>query len=263
VTESEVLLANREGHVLTLTINRPDKLNSLSPEVMVRLGDTLSELAGSDDVRCVVVRGAGERAFSAGYDIGRIPDEAAGRGGGQGNPLEYGLQAVMSFPYPVVAMIRGFAMGAGLHLAAACDLRVVAADAVLSMPPVKLGVVYPVEGYRLFARLLGLATAKALFLTGRRFSAADALRMGLVHEVQPADVLEQYVGNLATEIAEENAPLAVKGAKLILNRLLAGDLSEDDTAHSRRLMAQAFASADAREARAAFAEKRRPQFTGN
>ena len=153
-------------------------------------------------------------------------------------------------------------MGAGLHLAAVCDLRIAAADAVFSMPPVKLGLVYPVEGYRLFASLVGAAAARAIFLTGRRFTSDEALRMGLVHHVEPAGALEQYVGRLAREMAEENAPLAVKGAKFILNRLQAGELSAEDVTRSRQLMAQAFASADAKEARTAFAEKRRPQFTG-
>ncbi|HEU4760342.1 MAG TPA: enoyl-CoA hydratase-related protein [Dehalococcoidia bacterium] len=259
---SEVLLAEREGRVLTLTINRPDKLNSLSPEVLLRLGDTLGELAGSDDVRCVVIQGAGEKAFSSGYDIGRIPEEAARTQGTQANPLQYGLDAVAGFAYPVIAMIRGFAMGAGLHLAAVCDLRIAAADAVFSMPPAKLGLVYPVEGYRLFASLVGPAAARAIFLTGRRFTSDEALRMGLVHHVEPSETLEQYARRLATEMAEENAPLAVKGAKFILNRLQAGELSAEDVTRSRRLMAQAFASADAKEARAAFAEKRRPEFTG-
>ncbi len=257
------LLLDRSGHVLSLTINRPDKLNSLSPEIMLRLGDTLTELAASDDVRCVVIRGAGDRAFSSGYDIGRIAASAAQAAEGlRRNPLQYGLDAVTGFPYPVIAMVRGYAMGAGLHLAAACDLRIASPDALFAMPPVKLGIVYPVEGYQLFVRLLGPAPARALFLTGRRFSAEDALRMGLLHRVEPAETLESYALDLAREMAEENAPLAVKGAKLILNRLQAGDLSDEDLSESRRLMARAFQSADAREARAAFAEKRKPQFSG-
>ncbi|KKL44501.1 hypothetical protein LCGC14_2365070, partial [marine sediment metagenome] len=121
---SEELLEERSGRVLTLTINRPEKLNSLSPEVLLRLGDILGDLATSDEVRCVVIRGAGEKAFSSGYDIGRIPEGAADTEGPRRNPLQYGLDAVMSFPYPVIAAVRGFALGAGLHLALACDLRI-------------------------------------------------------------------------------------------------------------------------------------------
>jgi len=259
---TDQLLLDRSGHVLTCTINRPDKLNSLSPEIVLALGDTLNELAASDDVRCVVIRGAGDRAFSSGYDIGRIAESAAEAEGPRRNPLQYGLDAVTNYPYPVIAMVRGYAMGAGLHLALACDLRFASPDALFSMPPVKLGIVYPVEGYQLFARLLGPAQARALFLTGRRFTAEEALHMGLIYRIEPAEALEPYVLELAREIAEEDAPLAVKGAKFILNRLQAGDLSDEDVSESRRLMARAFQSADAREARAAFAEKRRPQFSG-
>jgi enoyl-CoA hydratase/carnithine racemase len=256
------LLEERSGRVLTLTINRPEKLNSLSPEVLLRLGDILGDLATSDEVRCVVIQGAGEKAFSSGYDIGRIPEGAADTEGPRRNPLRYGLDAVMSFPYPVIAAVRGFALGAGLHLALACDLRIASPKARFGMPPVKLGVVYPVEGYELFVRVLGLATAKALFLTGRRFSAQEALRMGILTHLEPPESLESYVEELAGEIAEENAPLAVKGEKSILNRLAAGPPSPEDLAEARRRMAQAFQSEDAREARAAFAAKRKPQFSG-
>jgi enoyl-CoA hydratase/carnithine racemase len=259
---SEELLEERSGRVLTLTINRPEKLNSLSPELMLRLGDRLNELAGSDEVRAVVIRGAGSKAFSSGYDIGRIPEGAARAEGPRRNPLQYGLDAVMAFPYPVIACIRGFALGAGLHLALACDLRIAAQGARLAMPPVKLGVVYPVEGYELFVRLLGPAAAKAIFLTGRHLSAQEALQMGLLTHVEPEESLDGYVAELARELAEENAPLAVKGAKFIINRLAMGPLSPEDLAEARRLMVQAFQSQDAREARAAFAEKRKPQFSG-
>lgn len=259
---SEELLEEQSGRVLTFTINRPEKLNSLSPELMLRLGDRLNELAGSDEVRAVVIRGAGTKAFSSGYDIGRIPEGAARAEGPRRNPLQYGLDAVMAFPYPVIACIRGFALGAGLHLALACDLRIAAEGARLAMPPVKLGVVYPVEGYELFVRLLGPAAAKAIFLTGRHFSAQEALQMGLLTHVELEESLDEYVAEMARELAEENAPLAVKGAKFIINRLAMGPLSPEDLAEARRLMVQAFQSQDAREARAAFAEKRKPQFSG-
>ncbi len=259
---SSDLLEERRGRVLVLTINRPDKMNSLSPEIMLRLGDRLNELAGSDEVRCVVVTGAGGKAFSSGYDIGRIPGRGEGQEGPRRNPLEYGLEAIANFPYPVVAAIRGFALGAGLHLALACDLRVATPESTFGMPPVKLGVVYPLEGYALFVRSLGVTGAKALFLTGRRFTSEEALHLGILTHVEPDSTFDAYVEDLAREIAEENAPLAVKGAKRILNRLALGPPSPEDEAEARHLMAAAFQSADALEARRAFAEKRKPQFSG-
>ncbi len=252
---SEELLEERHGRVAVLTLNRPQRLNALSPEVLIALGDRLRQWAQDGQVRAVVIKGAGEKAFSAGYDIGRISQT-------RGDPLRYGLEAVMDFPYAVIAAMRGFAIGAGLHLAMACDLRIASPSARLSMPPVRLGLIYPIEGYELFVRTVGPAAAKALFLTGRQFTAQEALQMGLVHRLEPEETLEEYVMALAQELAEECAPLAVQGTKFIINRLARGPLSQEDAARAREMMARAFQSEDAREAQVAFAEKRKPQFRG-
>jgi len=257
----ELLIVEHRGLVSTFTINRPDKLNSVNPEIMLRLGDTLKALEEEDEVRAVVIRGSGSQAFSAGYDIGRIggvPQE----GGPRGNPLEYGLDAIVSYPYPVIAMVYGYALGAGCHLAATCDLCIAADTALFGMPPAKLGLVYPLEGYQQFVRRVGPAYAKQFFLTGRQFSAQQAKEMGLVHQVVAEAELESTVYQLAEEIAEENAPLSMKGSKLIINKLAAGPLTEEDEQEFRRWMARAFMSEDAREARAAFKEKRKPRFKG-
>jgi enoyl-CoA hydratase len=261
----EPLVVQRQGRVCTFIFNRPDKLNSVNPEIMVRLADGLSALKGDDEVRAVVLRGAGTGAFSAGFDIGRIggaPQEA----GPSANPLEDGLEAIAAFPYPVIAMVYGYALGGGCHLAAACDLCIAADTAFFGMPPAKLGLVYPLEGYQFFVSRLGPAYAKELFLTARQVPAQRARDMGLVHQVVPEGELEATVYALAQELAEENAPLAMKGAKLIINRLALrqarGPLTEAEEREFRTWMARAFASEDAREARAAFKEKRKPQFRG-
>ena len=260
-TTDEPLIVQRQGRVCTFVINRPDKLNSVNPETMARLAEGLSALKGDDEVRAVVLRGAGTGAFSAGFDIGRIgglPQEA----GPPGNPLERGLEAMASYPYPIIAMVYGYALGGGCHLAAACDLCLAADTAVFGMTPAKLGLVYPVEGLRFFVSRLGPAYAKELFLTARQIPARRAKEIGLVHQVVPEAELEATVYALAQELAEENAPLAVKGAKLIINRLAQGPLTEAEEREFRTWMARAFASEDAKEARAAFKEKRRPQFRG-
>ncbi len=258
---TDVLLEERRGRVALLTLNRPDKRNALNPELLFALGDRLHALAREGEARCVVLRGAGQEAFSAGYDIGRIPGEGQ-RPTRDENPLDYGIAAVRAFPYPIIAMVHGFALGAGCHLAAACDLRLAGQSARFGMPPAKLGVVYPVEGYLLFLRLLGLANAKELFLTGRQVDASRALEMNLVHRVLPDGELASYTLALADELAEENAPLAVRASKRILDRLSEGPLTEEDERAFRRLMVEAFQSEDLREARSAFAEKRRPHFLG-
>jgi len=264
------LIVQRQGRVCTFVINRPDKLNSVTPEVMARLAEVLSALKDDDEVRAVVLRGAGTGAFSAGFDIGRIgglPQEAGpGRVSADlsapGNPLEYGLEAIAAYPYPVIAMVYGYALGGGCHLAAACDLCLAADTAVFGMTPAKLGLVYPIEGFQFFLSRLGPAYAKELFLTARQVPAQRAKEMGLVHQVVPEAELEATVYALAQELAEENAPLAVKGAKLIINRLAQGPLTEAEEREFRTWMARAFASEDAKEARAAFKEKRKPQFKG-
>ena len=255
------LIVQRQGRVCTFIINRPDKLNAVDQETMFRLADGLSALKDDDEVRAVVLRGAGTGAFSAGFDIGRIsglPQEA----GPPGNPLELGLEAIAAYPYPVIAMVYGYALGGGCHLAAACDLCIAADTAVFGMTPVRLGLVYPVEGFQFFVSRLGPSYAKELFLTGRQIPALRAKEMGLVHQVVPEAELEATVYGLAQELAEENAPLAVKGSKLIINRLVAGPLAETVEREFRLWMARAFASEDAKEARAAFKEKRKPQFRG-
>lgn len=261
MTPEEPLIVQRRGRTCTFIINRPDKLNPVDPEVMARLAEGLSALREDDEVRAVVLRGAGTAAFSAGFDIGRIgglPQEA----GPPANPLEYGLEAIASYPYPVIAMVYGYALGGGCHLAAACDLCLAADSAVFGMTPAKLGLVYPLEGFQFFVDRVGPAYAKELFLTARQISAQRAKEMGLVHQVVPEAELEDTVYTLAGELAEENAPLAVRGAKLIIDRLAAGRLTEAEEREFRTLMARAFASEDAREARAAFKEKRKPQFRG-
>lgn len=260
-TTEEPLIIERQKRVCTFIINRPDKLNSVTLEVMFRLADGLSALKEDDEVRAVVLRGAGTAAFSAGFDIGGIgglPQEV----GPPGNPLERGLEAIASYPYPVIAMVYGYALGGGCHLAAACDLCLAADTAVFGMTPARLGLVYPVEGFQFFVSRLGLAYAKELFLTARQIPAQRAKEMGLVHQVLPEAELEPAVYGLARELAEENAPLAVKGAKLIINRLAQGPLTEAEEKEFRTWMARAFASEDAKEARAAFREKRKPRFRG-
>lgn len=258
---AEALLEERKGRVALLIFNRPEKRNALSPDLLYALGGRLHRLAQEGEVRAVILRGVGNEAFSAGYDIGRIPGGSE-RPARSENPLEYAITAVQTFPYPVIAMIRGFALGAGCHLAAACDIRIASESARFGMPPAKLGVVYPIEGYQLFLRLVGLANAKELFLVGRQIDARRALEMGLVQRVVSEAELESCAVALAEEIAEENAPLAVRASKRILNRLSEGPLTESEEREFRNAMAEAFGSADLREARAAFAERRRPRFTG-
>lgn len=266
--DQELDIAQR-GRVATLTINRPHQRNALTPALLGQLALTLDTLARDDEVRCVVIRGAGDRAFSSGYDIGAIRTPAAGEkaGAGQGqeradNPMQWALRSLWAYPYPVIALIHGFCMGGGLELAVTCDLRLAAETGRFCMPPARLGVVYSPIGLRRFIDQVGVGQTNYLFFSGRTIDAAEALRLGLVEQVHPADQLEAAVYGLAEEIAG-NAPLSLKGTKHIIHKLLgASPLSPDDRHQIDALIAQSFASEDLQEGRRAFAEKRRPVFQG-
>lgn len=258
----DLLLVESAGEIATLTINRPDKRNSMNPEILVMMGDALNSLRDAARTRVVIIRGAGEKAFSSGFDIGRIGGSGGRQTGVRADPLGYGLGAVADFPYPVIAMIHGYAVGAGLELAMTCDMRIAADTARLGITPARLGVVYTAQGIRKFLDVIGTAATKELFYTARIVDADRAREMGLVDYVVPAADLEATVYGLAGEIAA-NAPLSVSGAKATISKLLASrPITAEDDAELRRLQAEAMASEDLKEGQRAFMEKRKPSFTG-
>ena len=168
-----------------------------------------------DEIRCVVIRGAGEKAFSAGFDISDLPIRAGAEEVDPvraESPLDQGMQAVTDFPYPVIAMVNGSAFGAGCELAMTCDIRIAGDHARFSVPPAKLGIVYRWRGILKFIDTLGPATAKEMFFTGRAYDASQAKEMGLVHYVLPRDRLPSFTYEMAREISE-NAPLSLRGLK--------------------------------------------------
>ena len=255
-----VLIVEGEGHICTVTINRPERRNALTMEVLYRLGDTLRGL--DRGVRVVVLRGAGEKAFSSGMDIGgalAVSDEDMKA---KGNPIDYGMEGVTGCHCPVIAMIGGAAMGAGCDLAMSCDLRVAGDNARMGINPVKLGRIYHPAGVQRLINVVGLARAKELFYTGRFVDAQTAREMGLVNRVVPAAELEGATYALAQEIAD-NAPLAVAGTKTIFNRLLRCQrLSAEDEAEIVAILDMAERSEDLKEGTMAFMEKRKPNFQG-
>ena len=172
------------------------------------------------------------------------------------------MNAVASFPYPVIAMIYGYAVGAGLELATTCDMRLAADTARLGITPAKLGVVYRPDGIAKFIDLVGVSLTKELFYTGRLITAQRALERGLVDYICPPPELAKATYDLAREIAE-NAPLSLSGAKTTIARLLDNrKLTPEVEAELRKLQAQAMLSEDLKEGQRAFMEKRKPRFTG-
>jgi enoyl-CoA hydratase/carnithine racemase len=233
--------------------------------MLMEMCDIFTKFSKNDDVRTVVIRGAGDKAFSAGYDISTIPTKEDPDGIQEKletDPLELALESVVNYPYPVIAMLNGYAYGAGCELSMCCDIRVAADDTRMGMTPAKLGVVYAPTGIQRFVQIVGLSRTKELFFTGRIFDASMIKDRGLVDYVVPKEELESFTYGLAKEIAG-NAPLSLKGTKSILNILMRGEkLKGKDLKEAESFVEQAFHSEDLKEGRVAFLEKRKPQFEG-
>jgi enoyl-CoA hydratase/carnithine racemase len=263
---SDVIICEKSGFIATVTLNRPEKRNSLNPEMLLKMAGLFRDLSQTDDIRTVVIKGAGDKAFSAGYDLTEIPtdvppdllQELKGK-----NPLEIGLDAVENYPYPVIAMIDGFALGGGCELAVTCDLRIASDTSKMGIPPSRLGVVYSPKGIQKFINVVGLQNAKELFYTGRYYDIARAMEMGLVNYVIPKGELESFTYNLAEEISG-NAPLSLKGQKRIFQKLLHYQtISEAERPEIEKMIVAAFNSDDLKEGMTAFFQKRKPNFNGS
>jgi enoyl-CoA hydratase len=235
-------------------------MNALDVATLSELGDHLAQLRADDDVRVIVLTGAGEKAFAAGADIkymSALSVEAAKEWGGLGHQVGKLLE---TGPKASIAAINGFALGGGCELALACDLRYAASTAKLGQPEVNLGIFPGWGGTQRLARVCGLGAAKDLILTGRVVDAEEALRIGLVNGVfEPAELLEKTL-EVARTIASKG-PLAISAAKAAINHALQGDHVENLEAEADAF-GELFSSADAKEGMTAFVEKRDPGFTG-
>jgi enoyl-CoA hydratase len=248
----------RDGAVAVVTIDRPDALNALNVETLTELRDRLAELAVDDDVRAVVLTGAGEKAFIAGADIkymsGLDPEQALGWGR-LGHEAGHLLETMSK---PTIAAVNGFALGGGCELALACDIRYASARAKLGQPEINLGIVPGWGGTQRLARVCGIGVAKELIYTGRTVDAEEALRIGLVNAL--ADPVLDKALETAHELAAKSR-LALSLAKELCNLSLGAE-------HVAGLESEAagfgalFASEDAREGLTAFVEKRAPTFVG-
>lgn len=265
LANGKLLIDRPAAGVVRLTIDNPAKRNALDHPILDAITATLAELGAADsDARCVIVTGAGGM-FSAGYDIGEIPDEEFEQRAEAlvAHPFTEAIEALEAFPYPTLASLPGHTIGGGLELALACDLRVAKDDIKLGMPPAKLGLVYSHTGLRRFIDAIGAARTRELFLLGRYIGAVTAEQWGLVNRAVPAQELEAVTLELAEEMAG-NAPLSQTGNKRVIAALLDGrdGLGEELEAELIELRRASFASHDLREGMAAFAEKRTPRWRG-
>ena len=264
--DNKLLLIERNKNVCCLVLNRPDKKNSLSPELVETLLDTFEELAADDTVRAIVIRGVGDQAFCSGYDIRSLPtreNDDVREKLKTLHPVESLFNKIIDYPFPVIAMINGVAFGAGCELSACCDIRIGADHTRMGMPPAKLGLAYPWTGLQRFIRVLGLRNTREIFYTARTYEGKRLKELGLVDYLLPAKDLETFTYQMAEEIAA-NAPLAVKGTKRILNLLLNfSQPPEHCQKEAEAITEAAFLSEDLKEGRLAFLEKRKPKFTGS
>ncbi len=265
LADGKLLLDEPVEAVVRLTISNPAKRNALDHPILDAISATLTELSDpSARARCVIVTGA-HGMFSAGYDIGEIPEaefeERAERL--VAHPFTEAIDALEAFPWPTLAMLPGHTIGGGLELALACDMRVALDGIKLGMPPAKLGLVYSHTGLRRFIDAIGAARTRELFLLGRYVDAPTALAWGLVNRLAAETDLEEETLSLAAELAG-NAPLSQLGNKRVIAALLAaeGELPADVEEELIELRRASFASQDMREGMKAFAERRPPRWQG-
>jgi enoyl-CoA hydratase len=262
---TETLIVERKEPVCTLIINRPEKKNALTPELLVKIYQTLKDLSKEDAIRAVILRGAGDEAFSSGMDLSvpldAVPPEIQETLKTK-NLLALTLDAIKDFPYPVIAMLNGYALGGGCHLTLCCDMRIGADDIRMGMPPADLGIVYHPDGLRDFISVLGLGRTKEVFLRAHRYKAREAKEIGLLDYVVARSELETFTSQVAGELASK-APLSLKGHKRIF-KLFSDSLSLSPEAQleAEALVEAAVKSDDLKEAQRAFKEKRKPVFKG-
>jgi len=259
---TDKLLADIDGAVGWLTFDNPARRNAVSVEMWRAVPDAFDAFEADAAVRVVVLRGAGDKAFVSGLDISQFEDEFASSAAAAG--LEAlsarANERIRGSPRPTIAMIHGFCIGAGVQIAASCDLRIAADSATLAITAARLGLGYPVVSLQRLIALVGPAGVKEIFFTGRQFSAAEASAMGLVNRVVPAAELENAVRACCETIAA-NAPLTIAAVKQAVDAL-ATKPSASELVACERVMKACFDSADYAEGRRAFREKRRPVFTG-
>ena len=259
---TDKIIAEKAGGVGYLGLNQPEKHNAISYAMWVAIAEVMELFRNDDEVRVVVMSGEGGRAFSAGADISEFSKnrstkeqievyDAAGRAA---------FDAIANIPKPVIARIEGYCIGGGLATALCADLRIATDDSRFGIPAARLGVGYSHKSLRPLVDLVGPTCAKEILFTARRFTAPEALRMGLVNQVVPRNEIDAFVEDYAQTIAA-NAPLTVKACKTVVAEL-AKDPADRDIALCEEVVGACFASDDYREGRTAFMEKRAPRFTG-
>jgi enoyl-CoA hydratase/carnithine racemase len=259
---TDKMIAHEEGAIGWITFNNPARHNAVSVAMWEALYEIVSAYAQDPAIRVIVVQGAGGKAFVSGADISEFEEKRSNAETTQAyrEISHRASEALQHVNKPTIAMIRGYCVGGGVSLALSCDMRIAAEGSTFAVPAAKLGLGYELEGVRKLVDVVGPSFAREIFYTARQFSTAEALAMGLVNRVLPAEALESYVRDYATTIAN-NAPLTVASIKTLVAQALK-DESERDAALCQEVVDRCFGSADYVEGRQAFMEKRKPRFSG-
>ncbi len=256
--KAEPVIVTRDGNIATVALNNPERLNALNKPTWARLGEVMRELTADDTLRCVVLRGAGDKAFAAGADIAEFAHERADarQAKSYGDLIHATMQAVASCKHPTVAMIKGACVGGGLEIAACCDMRICGASSRFGVPINKLGLTMGYGELSGLLALVGRAAALEILLEGRVFDAAEALQKRLVNRVVADDQVENEANATAQRIAA-GAPLVARWHKQFIERLTVRASiapAEWDEGFA------CFDTVDYREGVAAFLAKRAPRF---
>lgn len=260
MTSDHILLDRDDKDIVTITINRPDKLNALTKTMWGALGETFQDLAGDDSVRCIILTGAGEKSFSPGNDISEFETDRsnAEQAARYGALMARNIDAMQACPHPTVAAIRGICVGGGMEIAGLCDVRICGESSRFGAPISKLGLVMGYHEIGALKSLVGAGPALEILLEGRIFDAEEALHLGAVSRVVPdADVMIE--ARAAAERIAAGAPLVHRWHKKFLERL------EDPTPLTDAEIAEGFECYDTEDFQTgykAFLEKKTPEFKG-
>jgi enoyl-CoA hydratase len=254
-----IIYEKSEG-IATITLNRPEALNAFSKEVVEEIMHTLEDVKNDENVRVVVLTGAGEKAFSAGADIKAMAGMTALKARELSLMGETLCLALENLEKPVIAALNGYALGGGLEVAMSCDLRVASENARMGQTEINIGLIPGWGGTQRLTRLIGRGKAKELVFTGRMIDAKTAEQLGIINMVAPADKFKETVRQFALELASK-APVAVRVAKAVINK--GADIGLDSAlALEREAFGGVASTEDLKEGVSAFTEKRKPVFKG-
>lgn len=260
---TDKVIIEKNNGIGRLILNQPKKRNAISYEMWQNIGHAINQFSVDDDVRTVILCGAGNTAFSAGADISQFAEKRSTKDSikDYDTAVMLALEALDNLTKPSIAMIQGYCVGGGASIVIHCDIRIAAEDAHFAIPAAKLGLAYGWDDVHLLVQLIGPAFAREILYTARKFNATEALQMGLVNRVVTKEELSSCVSEYASNIAD-NAPLTIYAIKQSVHEALKNP-NDRDLDSIERLVDSCFSSKDYQEGRQAFLEKRKPNFKGH